>query len=93
LGSRILLINFLALAENQGGQVNSALNICNYEERKSGGFYAIYVSYKNDRGFYTATQMHLDLEAFLIACKMICIKRKAKEEEASVIPFYITTSG
>lgn len=30
LGSRILLISFFALVENQGGQVKSALNICNH---------------------------------------------------------------
>lgn len=30
LGSRILLISFFALEENHGGQVKSALKICNY---------------------------------------------------------------
>lgn len=29
LGSRIFLISFFALEENQGGHVKSALNICN----------------------------------------------------------------
>ena len=37
LGSRILLINFLALAENQGGHVNSALNICLSSKNKDSG--------------------------------------------------------
>ena len=32
LGSRILLINFFALEENHGGQLKSALNICNHIE-------------------------------------------------------------
>ena len=30
LGSRILLINFFAFEENHGGQLKSALNICNH---------------------------------------------------------------
>lgn len=34
LGSKILLINFLALEENHGGQVKSALNICSHRNPK-----------------------------------------------------------